>query len=430
MRGNSVELRGQQPAERERVGYSDDQPDYDRRHSLFHDEPQDIGGLCAEGGPVGTGLNVGPLPGWRSNTIVSSGQPNLAFAAGMMDMAVAGTYLGAGCQMNSGNTPVNTNWVGSLVAFRAVSAPSAPTLTLSPSGSSIDAAGLGGTPLKATLAYTPTNGQGNLDAWIFGRQPHAGGAVQWWNADANLWQSTEYANLDTPVVDPVTGLNTFTYVFPASAWADDATNWDTAAFVRDGTTGYKSASSAVRTFTADPPPVVNSVSITNPNSATPTIGWTESITRPSSVQTQYRARLFALATTLAPGFDPATSPTVYASGLVSSAALSQVTSALAGGQDLVPYVQITQTGGQVSAWVAGAAFFNNQGAALAVPAIGATAGVDAQGAPQVALALTGTAATAKVEYSDDGGATWATVRDAGGHRGVRCQRFRRNFAWR
>src|SRR5438477_8310367 len=35
MRGDSVELRGQQPAERERGGQSDDQPDYDRRHSLF-----------------------------------------------------------------------------------------------------------------------------------------------------------------------------------------------------------------------------------------------------------------------------------------------------------------------------------------------------------------------------------------------------------
>src|SRR5207302_2861538 len=93
----------------------------------------------------------------------------------------------------------------------------------------------------------------------------------------------------------------------------------------------------------------------------------------ASPQTAYRVRLFTLAATLAAGFNPASTTPVYDSGSVSGTALSRTTTALAGGQDLVPYVQITQTGDQVSAWKAGPVFFNNQGAALAVPSLTASA---------------------------------------------------------
>jgi hypothetical protein len=102
------------------------------------------------------------------------------------------------------------------------------------------------------------------------------------------------------------------------------------------------------TFTGAVQPTINSIlpsgSIQN---ATPTVTWTETIA--SGVQTQYRVVLYTAAQ-ISGGSGSGVGASAYDSGLVNSAATSQILPTLVNGTVYTVYVQITETGGVTSPW--------------------------------------------------------------------------------
>src|SRR5207302_9058420 len=110
-------------------------------------------------------------------------------------------------------TNINANWVGSLVAFRPVPAPSSPTMWVLPGGNFIDAAGVSGVPFKVYFQYTPQRGQGLMRSWLLARQIHGTGASGgYWNGDKQVWTpNVEYWNYGSPP----TGSNLLSVALPA-----------------------------------------------------------------------------------------------------------------------------------------------------------------------------------------------------------------------
>lgn len=276
------------------------------------------------------------------NIAGDSAQPSIGFVVGLIDnpiagAALAGTSTGFTWQQNTVN-PATVNFVGSSVPFRPVPAPSAPSVTLSPSGGSIDAAGTSGTPFTVSWTYTPVKGQGSQEGWLIARQPHAGGTMQYWNADSSAWSTTEYWNLGSA--------SHWTWPAGSTAWADDGTNWDLSVAIRESNLHLKSAVAGPFTFTADAPPYISSVGVSNPNTSTPTVSWTATFTR--SPQTKYQVWVYSSDQIAAAGFVAGTSTPRWGSGLVTSAATSVTTGALTGGGTYTAYVQLTQTGGETT----------------------------------------------------------------------------------
>ena len=217
--------------------------------------------------------------------------------------------------------------------------PAAPTLNSPASGTYTDVA----TPPTLTWTYNPTNATGGQTAFAI-RRKISGGAYSYFNVGTNSWQSTIVWNSGT----------SGSYTFGSGLWTDGNTyNWSIA--TQDA--GGQGPFAGDFTLTAQAAP---SVSVTAPSgtvsAAKPVVQWSATIPG-GAVETNYQVRTFSAAQYGAGGFNPATSSATDDSGVVSGSQTSyQVATSLPAGSSYRSYVQVTETGGQVSGWSAFGAY--------------------------------------------------------------------------
>ncbi len=267
--------------------------------------------------------------------------------------------------------------VAATAVFPGVQPPSAPTLGSPANASTED---LSGTP-TFTWTPNPTPGDGAESAIAFRMKQSGASAYSYWNAGTSAWQSTVVWN-------PYT---TGSYTFPAGSWADGATyNWSVA--TQEAAYGLQSPFAGDATVTGQLPPVV---SVTAPTgvvaTATPTVVWSTSLPAGAQV-TAYRLVVYSAEQMAASGFSPGGTPNLYDTGTVAYTTAS--------GSILIPagtipnnttvgcYMQITETGGELSAWAS--TEFTVSYDAPAVPSVTAVAGTDpVSGCPLVTLTVQG-----------------------------------------
>jgi hypothetical protein len=183
------------------------------------------------------------------------------------------------------------------------------------------------------------------------------------------------------------------------------------------------AYSADNTATAQAGPAVT---VTSPSglisTGQPSISWTTAF--PSSAQqTSYQVLIYNQSQYTASGFTIGTTPALFDTGVVAASTTFSVSLL---GSDIYltdnvayrAYVQITETGGQTSNWVY-SSFTTSYTAlnALVLTPVGQNNGDVATFAPpsySFLIANSGTtniASNAIVQYSDDGGVTWAILRN-------------------
>lgn len=264
-------------------------------------------------------------------TPTSSSSP---FTIGASDQAqaTAGTSATETASVASG-----TDWNVATLVLSPVQPPYAPTLG-SPANASYD--DLSGTP-TFSWTYNPTPGDGAQSNYAMRMKLSGASSYSYWNASTSAWQSTIVWNLSS--VSSVT--------FPVGAWTDGNTyNWSVA--TQEATYGLQGPFASDFTVNAQQAP---SVSVTAPtgtiDSATPTVTWTPTLAS-GAVQTAYRVVLYSAAQFSISGFTPGTSPSTWDSGTVAGTATSQVVPAgyLVNQTGYRAYVQITETGSELSAW--------------------------------------------------------------------------------
>lgn len=146
------------------------------------------------------------------------------------------------------------------------------------------------------------------------------------------------------------------------------------------------------------------------NDSTPDVSWTYSDPE-TDPQERYRVKVFSAAQYAAGGFDPSTSTATWDSGNVLSASTTVEVGAVLPNDTYRAYVQVADVGssGRFGVWDYNQ--FTVNVTAPPVPVLTATANNTLK---RVELTATSTGAPAvefmRFEYSDDGGATWMTVR--------------------
>lgn len=284
-----------------------------------------------------------------------------------------------------------------------VSTPSAPTLNSPLASAFQDVAA--GTGFQAI--YNPTDNS-NQNAYAF-RIKTSAGSYQYWNATSGALQGTIVWN--TVVTAPGAA---WTITLPSGILANgNVYNWSFAS--QESIANLQGAFAPDRTFTAQAAPTVT---ITAPTgtiaTSSPGSAWT---TTPGAGASQIAYRV--VREHGAYGTTPGSGTQDYDSGVVASSAGTQaVAVVLANGTTYRDFVQVTETGGQTSGW--GISTFTVTITPPAAPTLIAAAGTDpSTGAPRVDLQSTDnnlsgfTSLTTSIQYSDDGGATWANVRGMG-----------------
>ena len=278
-------------------------------------------------------------------------------------------------QQATGVTGTGQSAVFALVGF---SAPSASTLTAPGNASYVGTA----SGLTFTGIYNSTDGQ-NANARAM-RVKSSGGAYSYYNASTNALQSTIVWN---PVSITPGGSASFT--LPATAFADGTTyNWSMAD--QEAGANLQGVFASDFTFTAQAPPTVTVTAPSGSTStATPIMQWTATPDTGASI-TAWQAKVFSSTQYSAGGFNPATSTATWDSGVTAGSATSATVGVtLVNGVSYRFYVQVTETGGETSAWV-----YSTATVAFdppAPPIVTATAGTDpTTGLPLVNLTVQGT----------------------------------------
>lgn len=217
--------------------------------------------------------------------------------------------------------------------------PLAPTLLTPENGSYED---LSGTPTFTWQYNAGAPSSGTVQtAYQFQRITN-GGTTQYWNATAEAWQSTTVKNTST--AQSVT--------FSSGAWVDgNVYQWSVA------TTDANGDGPFAQSFTVNSQALPTVTSIT-PNgtitTADPVIAWVAGFPT-GATQTTYQVIIYDATQYSASGFAPGSGPSVYDTGVVGGSAssidLSQVPVLLPNSTSYRFYVQIGETGGQVSTWV-------------------------------------------------------------------------------
>lgn len=285
----------------------------------------------------GGGTNGNANSGATSGAGVGSGGLSVpGYAASFAGTDVIAPQYGPG-PISGADT--GTGYVA--VTYDTADAPNAPTgLVPSTAFLDVDADGI---TLGATYS-TPGADTGALLA-VAVRLKIDGGTVHYWNG-------TDFTSTSPVWVTPSTGLGVtngemFTVDIPAGLLADGHTYaWGMAC--QEGFAELDGPFSANTTFTGAPAP---SAVITSPASTvttrTPNVTWTP--TTPAGSQTDYRYVIYG-----APTDNPGAGAPILDTGVVASASHNFT---LPGGTfDSVDtyygYLQITETGGQTSAWIA------------------------------------------------------------------------------
>lgn len=241
-------------------------------------------------------------------------------------------------------------------------------------------------------------------AWAMRRKISGAGAYEYWNVATGAWQSTVVWNASVSTA----------HTFAASKWTNgNVYNW--AVNTKDSL-GVEGTWPSDWTVTADTPATVT---VTAPagtvtTTSRPTVTWSLSDPEGNPQQT-YRVKIFTAAQYGIGGFDPATSPNTWDSGETTSVLdrARQVGIELTDDTTYRAYVQV-KTGNQYSLWVYSG--FTLDLTPPSAPTIARTLD-DANG--RVLVTVTGThsevtfpSTAFRVEYSDDAGGTWATLRNA------------------
>jgi hypothetical protein len=285
-------------------------------------------------------------------------------ASGASPAQTAIVTAGGGGGPNSG--------ICATLALFSYSTPLAPTLN-SPANSSY--APLAGTP---TFVWTYNNTDGTTQQdWAFRMKISGAGSYSYWNLGSLAWQGTIVWNAG----------GSGSYTFPSASFANGNTyNWSVAT---------ESTASLLGPFATDFVVVARAaptVTVTGPTGAStstnPVVTWTETLAGGAS-QIAYQVRTFSAAQYGAGGFSAGTSTATDDSGLVSGAALTYTIATALPGGTWESYVQITETGPEVSAWT-NYTSFTTVVDEPATPTITATASTDgATGCPVVSLVVAG-----------------------------------------
>lgn len=283
-------------------------------------------------------------------------------------------------------------------------APTAPILGKPENGITADlAAGY-------TFTYTATDPDSGdaPSAWAFRRKVAGAASYEYWNAGTAAWQSTIAWNTNP----------TGSVAFASGKWTNGNTyNWSVATKDTQGLEGpfaadFSVTASSVATTTVTAP----SGSVTT--TSRPLVEWT--LTQPEGAPQQtYQVKVFSAAQYGATGFDPATSAATWETVEIASAGARehQVGVDLVNGTTYRAYVRL-KSADLYTAWAS-----SEFAMALTPPPPVTLAVTDEPTSPfgprvrldvDLAFDATFTQAntTIRVERSDDGGATWATVRNA------------------
>ncbi len=244
--------------------------------------------------------------------------------------------------------------------------------------------------LAAGQTFTWTPDPSATQPWYsFERQP-TGSGNEWWNG--TTFQTTEcWINATVASL-----------VFGSGLWADFSTMYEW--WVRT-MNQYLVPSALPSPFAVtgalSPSVAVSASSITT---STPTISWTITPGTFSTVQASYRVIIGVS------GFTPVTGASLYDTGVVTSRTVGSVKSgALLANGNYDAYVIVVMSDGSTNGTANKASFTITISGAPTTPTLTAT--VDASN-DRVLLTVTGTGSnTAYVEFSDDGGTTWAQVRN-------------------
>jgi hypothetical protein len=277
--------------------------------------------------------------------------------------------------------------------------PFAPTLISPPNGTYED---ITGTP---TFTWQTNPGQPGLSQtqWQFFVLVNGGGTAQYWNGFG--WQSTPIFNAGSIQ----------SYTFPAGAWTalggdGNTYQWTVATKDFNGT----GAPAGFFTLNAQQVPVVTVLTPSGTvTDSDPVVNW--SVAYPAGAgQTSYRVVIYNNAQYSAVGFTPGSSPSVYDSGVVGSAFqvsldLSTIPIYLANGIQYRAYVQVSETGGQFSAWANST--FTVSYNAPGTPTVSAVTATDlVTGAPLVQVTVQGAdnvlSAVDAVAPTGSGTGTW------------------------
>lgn len=210
-------------------------------------------------------------------------------------------------------------------------APYAPVLTTPTNGLFED---LSGTPTWA-WTYEPADGTTQA-AWALRMKIAGASSYSYWNVSTGAWQSTVVWN---------TGSSS-SYTFPAGAWANGNTyNWSAAT---ESSGGLQGPFASDFTVTGQAPATVT---VTAPSgtitSTEATVSWTASFPA-GAAQIAYRVLVYTYAEASASGFYVGQPGAIYDSGTVPSTATSDLATGLPNSAFLAFYVQVTETGGEVT----------------------------------------------------------------------------------
>lgn len=279
-------------------------------------------------------------------------------------------------------------------------APNAPVLLAPANAATTDLAGGQLFDWDFSDPNAPPSGADTSSAWYLRRKVAGAPAYEYWNAGTGAWQSTEVKNAG--VATSVT--------FAAGKWANGVTyQWSVATEDALGVKGPYAPDFTVNGSTAA------TVTVTGPtggvtSSSRPPVTWSEADAEGDPQQT-YEVRVESGAYGTTPG---AGTPVLASGALASSSARSWTPTAdLVNGTTYRAFVRVV-TNGQASAWA-----FSTFTMALTQPAA-PTITLDSVGTPgATVITVTGhhnivafPIATYRVEFSDDLGATWRTVRGA------------------
>lgn len=221
-------------------------------------------------------------------------------------------------------------------------------------------------------------------------------SYEYWNASTGAWQGTEIFN--STAAGSVT--------FASGKWANGNTyQWSVA--TKDNFSGGAATGPYASDITvvAQTPPsvVVNGPSGTITTSA-PTVTWTDTLPG-GATQTTYRVVVESGAYGIVPG----SGTPFFDSGVVSSSANSLGVSGFINGVTYRVFVQVQETGGQTSGW----SYSTFTLSLIPATAPGLVATGDAANA-RTSLLITNNdshSVAANLQYSDDGGVTWNSVRN-------------------
>ena len=211
--------------------------------------------------------------------------------------------------------------------------PSAPTLTAPASGGYTDLSAAGG---PFSWVYNNTDGSSQA-SYQFRRKLSAAGAYEYWNATTSVFQATAVDNTATAL----------TLTFPATAWVDGNTyQWSVA------TTSSLSLpgpfASDVTVYASAPPVATVTGPVGTQSTQQPPVAWTVAVQSGlSQTQTAYRVIVEGGAY----GASPGSGTLMYDSGTLGGGARQLgLPVSLPFGASYRAFVQLTVTGGQVSAY--------------------------------------------------------------------------------